>query len=942
VTNSSCAGSDDGTSVVQISGGTGPFTFSINGGATTQMTGSFSSLSPGSYTVVITDANGCVTDSAFTISEPLPVSVSMSTTNATCSSSNGDITITATGGSGSYTYSNDGGITFQLINQFTGLSAGTYTLVVQDVNGCTGTNVASIIDAPGPDVLSIAPVNASCFNNSDGEVTITASGGTAPLLYSINNGVTFQSSNQFTGLPAGPYSIVISDANGCTSTGSSIISQPAELLISTSSIDANCFGSSTGSASAIINGGTSPYTYIWSNGSSQPVLGNTIAGSYSVTITDANGCTSAASVVINEPSAIVVTESITNASCNGTGDGSISVTTSGGTSPYSYFWSVPGNGTQITNLTAGNYSVTVTDNNGCTSVQNYTVAQPAAIAISSSATNVTCYGLNNGTATVTPSGGTAPYTYQWSNNASTATAINLAAGTYTATITDNNGCIITVSESITSPAQLVASVSGTPVTCNGSTDGTAAVTVTGGTAPYSYQWSNGGTTPSLNNVGGGNLIVNIADANNCITSASVLIQEPAALVVSVSGATTLCIGETATITATAQGGNGYYTFTWNNGINGNTQTVSPSSSTSYSVSVVDSLGCPATSNALVVTVNPPLSIVASPAVTICEGDQAQISAVATGGDGGPYTYHWAGLSQTTGTVSVAPVMNTTYTVTVTDGCTTPAAAAAVQVEVNLLPVVNFTPVPASGCAPLEVFFSNSTVTTSPGATYTWYFGDNNGSSLYEPSHIYYEPGSYDVVLKVVSIEGCTNSLEITDAVNVYPVPEASFYTSPQVASILNPVINFMNTSSGATIYDWSFGDGSSSFEFSPQHMYADTGIYEIVLQIENDYGCRDTAYGRVVVEGASTVYIPNAFTPNNDGINDYFNVQGIGLTDVKMSIYNRWGQIIYTTDNTAKGWDGTDFYSGTKCPIGVYVYQVSVKSFKGDTREYVGRVTLVE
>lgn len=292
---------------------------------------------------------------------------------------------------------------------------------------------------------------------------------------------------------------------------------------------------------------------------------------------------------------------------------------------------------------------------------------------------------------------------------------------------------------------------------------------------------------------------------------------------------------------------------------------------------------------------------------------------------------------------MSPTTTTTYTVTVTDGCTTPAVSAVTMVEVNALPVVSFTPIPASGCAPLEVFFDNGTVTTTPGAFYTWHFGDNTNSNDFEPLHLYTEPGSYTVTLKALSAEGCMQTLTVPNAVVVYPVPVASFRATPPIATILNPLIGFTDTGHGANSWWWDFGDQSPlNTEQNPSHSYPATGLYEVILYVQNQYGCRDTARGQVVIEGVSTVYIPNAFSPNNDGINDYFNVQGIGLDAVEMSIYNRWGQIVFTSDNTAKGWDGFDLYSGTQCPIGVYVYKVTVKSFKGDTREYTGRVTLVK
>ncbi len=929
---------------VQISGGVGPFSFSINGGITSQGTGSFNNIAPGSYTILVTDNNGCSTLSAFTIAEPDPVTALMVINNTTCSNPNGTISITATGGNGNYQYSTNGGVTYQSGNIFNNLPAGNYAIMITDVNGCTMSDAALITDAPGPDVQSVTPADVTCFNAANGVVTLNATGGTAPLQYSINNGISYQPANSFGNLVPGNYSIIVADANGCTATASASITEPAQLTATTSSVAALCNGNNNGSAAVNAGGGTAPYSYTWSNGSSgQPSAVNLIAGTYSVTVTDNNGCTAMASAIVTEPAVILVQESISGVSCYGLTNGAISTIVSGGTAPFSYLWSNATPGNSITNVGAGGYTITVTDANGCTSIQTYTVLQPAELTSSLSATATACFGTANGSVTTAVNGGTAPYSYNWSNGITSSNLNGVSAGTYTVTVTDANGCTTISTQSVTSPDPLLSAVNATAVTCNGYGDGTATVSVNGGTSPYNYNWSNGSTISTASGLNGGNINVTVTDANGCISTASILVQEPSALVVNVSGATTVCIGQSAAISAVASGGNGGYQFTWSNGITGANQIVTPGVTTSYLVNVVDSLGCPAVSTAMVVAVNPALSLSITPADTICEGDQVSISAVASGGDGGPYTYHWSGSAVSGNTILVSPSVTTTYTVTVTDGCTTPSALAATTVEVNLLPVVNFTPVPASGCAPLEVYFDNSTITTTPGAFYSWYFGDNTSSNDFEPVHWYYEPGSYTVTLKVISAEGCINQLIVQDAVTVYPVPVAGISASPPVASILHPVIDFTDTGTGSTSWLWDFGDNSSLVnEQNPQHTYLATGIYPVTLFVVNDHGCRDTAYYEVVVEGASTVYIPNAFSPNADGINDVFNVSGIGLSDVQMSIYNRWGQITFSSGNSLNGWDGTDMYSGAKCPIGVYVYVVKVKTFKGETNEFTGRVTLVE
>ncbi|MDQ3049914.1 MAG: PKD domain-containing protein [Bacteroidota bacterium] len=942
-TDNTCFGSDDGSVTIVLLGGTGPFQYNLNGG-TNQITNYFGSLSPGTYQVSVTDVNGCTVDSVLSITEPVEVILSSSVVHSTCSDDNGEISLTGSGGTGTLTFSNNGGLSFQSSGVFTGLLAGNYDIQVMDANGCIAIGAASINDAPSPQIQSTLPVDIACNGMDNGSIEITTMGGMLPLQYSIDNGVTFQPASIFNNLAPGVYNILVTDANGCTVTTTASLTEPAAILTSVANTATLCNGGNDGTATITVLGGITPYTYSWSNGATgQPVTGNLSAGTYTVTVTDGNGCSTSATTLITEPDSITVQGFTTNISCNGFTDGAILLATTGGTAPYIYSWNTMAlAGHDNNNIAAGTYIVSITDANGCTSSQTYSITEPSAIILTASATAVSCFGDNNGIATVTANGGTGSYSYQWSNNTTSMNATSLVAGTYTVTVTDANGCTANATETITSPDSLSAITLSTPVTCYGAADGTASVAVSGGTLPYNYAWSIGGNTATLNNINGGTLTVNITDANNCVTTANVQVSEPAPILVSLTGAATLCMGQSAVISATAQGGNGGYTYTWTNGITGSSQTVSPVNTTSYNVTVTDSLGCLGSGTTLIVTVNPALSLTISQPDTICEGEQVQLTALASGGDGGPYTYYWSGLIPSTSQVTVAPAGTTTYMVTVTDGCGTPAALANVQIVVNLLPVVNFTPIPAEGCAPLLVFFENSTVTSLQGAFYEWNFGDNSNSTIYEPSHHYTEPGYYTVILKAISAEGCISEMTVIDAVKVYPVPSAAIGMNPPVASILHPEINFTDIGYGANWWNWDFGDNSAlTSEQNPSHMYETTGNYTIALYVMNDFGCRDTAYTEIIVEGASTVYIPNAFSPNGDGRNDIFTVSGIGLTDMEMAIFNRWGNQIFISGDVQKGWNGSDLYSGTECPQGVYIYQVNVKNFKGELFTYTGRVTLV-
>jgi large repetitive protein len=943
VNNSSCNGSDDGSLQVTITGGTGPFLYNLNGGSS-QSSAYYGSLTTGAYTIMVTDANGCSSDSVFNVTQPTAVSLNVSGSNSTCSAANGSITLVGSGGTGAYTYSSNGGISYQASGIFSSLLAGSYTAVVQDANGCLDSAITIVADEPGPIIQNVTVTDVSCNGIGDGTISISASGGTAPFQYSVNNGNTFQALPAFTNLSPGAYDIIITDANGCSAVSSAAVIQPATLLTSVSSTAALCNGSSDGTATITVMGGTSPYSFNWSAGGSSQTSSGLAAGIYTVTVTDSNGCTSSAPVTVNEPAAVAIQGAVGDISCNGFTDGSLQVILSGGTAPYNYQWSSSNvSGTGNNGLAAGSYTLTVTDDNGCSLSQSYTITEPALLTLSATSSAVSCFGNSNGSATATALGGTAPYSYVWSNNSTTATATSLVAGTYTVTVTDAHGCSDTVSQNILSPLQLTVSDSATDVTCNGSADGTAMVIASGGTQPYSYIWNNGASTASVLNLDGGTFTVIVTDANNCSASSSVTIAEPTPVNVTTTGNTTICIGQSTIISGSAQGGNGGYSYNWSNGWNTSSQSVNPGVTATYTLTVTDSLGCTGTGTAVIVNVNVALSITISPADTICEGESAMIQAQASGGDGGPYTYTWSGLSSTSSQVNVSPAGTTTYTVTVSDGCGSPSAGTSVQILVNPLPVPAFTPVPAEGCAPLTVFFDNNSITASASASYQWDFGDNNSSVATNPVHLYETAGFYTVTLNVTSAEGCTSSITVPDAVKVYPLPEAAILATPPVVSILHPEIFFTDNGYGASGWTWDFGYNSLiSNEQNTYHNYEATGIYNITLYVTNDYGCADTAYAEIIVEGASTVYIPNAFSPNDDGINDIFSVYGTGLTDISMSIFNRWGNKVFLSSSEHAGWNGTDIFSGAKCPVDVYIYLVKAKNLKGEVKEYTGRVTLID
>jgi hypothetical protein len=534
-----CNTGSTGSINLTVSGGTPGYTYAWTGPSSfTATTQNLSGLAPGTYNLTVTDSKSCTKTTSAVVTQTAAISISPTATAATCYGGiNGAIELTTvSGGSSPYTYLwNDG----SAVKDRTGLLAGTYSVTATDSKGCTAT--ASGISVGQPTTISasasFSPISCSGGNST---ITVTASGGTGTLLYSINGGA-YQSGNTFSKTAsASPYTITVKDANDCTKTTSVTVTEPAALTQSGAITHVGCYGASTGSIEVTASGGTGTLTYrIGSNSyGSSTTFGSLAAGSYSITVKDANDCTKVASYTVTQPSAALsATPTAVNASCNGGTTGSVSLAVTGGTSPYTYSWSKSGGGfsastKDISGLSAGTYSVTITDNKGCILVPaDIVVGQPSTLtATINSKTDASCYGDANGAIDLLIGGGNSSFTYSWSNGASTQDLSGLRAGTYTVTVTDNKGCTATTSTSITQPSAILSgSTVVTPTTCDvGSTGSIINLSVTGGNGDYTYLWSNGATTQDISDVAAGTYSVTISDPKGCsaVVSAAVTQANP--------------------------------------------------------------------------------------------------------------------------------------------------------------------------------------------------------------------------------------------------------------------------------------------------------------------------------------------------------------------------------------------------------------------------------
>ncbi|WP_338647682.1 MBG domain-containing protein [Flavobacterium sp. KS-LB2] len=597
-TNVSCNGGTNGSASVTPTGGASGYTYSWSpsGGTAATATG----LAAGSYTVTVTDANGSTATRNFTITQPPAFSTATaSQTNVSCNGgSNGSASVSPSGGAPGYTYSwSPSGGTAPTAS---GLSAGSYTVTVTDANGCSATRNFTITQPPAFSTATASQTNVSCNGGSNGSASVSPSGGTPGYTYfwSPSGGTAATAS----GLAAGSYTVTVTDANGCSATRNFTITQPPAFSTATASqTNVSCNGGSNGSASVSPSGGTPGYTYSWSpSGGTAATASGLSAGSYTVTVTDANGCSATRNFTITQPPAFSIsTASQTNVSCNGGSNGSASVSPSGGAPGYTYSWS-PSGGTAATasGLSAGSYTVTVTDANGCSATRNFTITQPPAFSISTaSQTNVSYNGGSNGSASVAVSGGTAGYTYSWAPSGGTAaTATGLSAGTYTVMVTDANACTATQSFTITEPSALMANpVAQTNLSCNGGTNGSATVAVSGGTAGYTYSWTpSGGTAATATGLSAGTYTVTVTDANACTATQSFTITEPSALVATPSAQTNVSCnaGSNGSVTVAVSGGSGPYTYSWAPS-GGTAPTATGLSVGTYTVTVTDANACTA-------------------------------------------------------------------------------------------------------------------------------------------------------------------------------------------------------------------------------------------------------------------------------------------------------------------------------------------------------------
>lgn len=565
--------------------------------------------------------------------------------------------------------------------------AGEYVLqVANTVNGCVTTESAVVVENSPVEAAVESVTHALCAGGQNGSATVVAANGAEPYAYAWPGGLSGPSQS---GLAAGSYTVTITDADECTDLVTLLIEEPALLVANASATGETGLGNNDGTATANPQGGVGPYSYLWSNGATEQTAVGLAPGTYTVTITDANGCTTQESVTVNSFSCTIsATVSAQHITCFGDKDGEASVAINNGLEPYAITWSNGAEGPTAAGLPPGTYTVSITDENNCPTTANVTITEPTAVALSVvEVQDALCFGQASGQATVEGAGGVGGYSYLWPSGNTAPTETNLAAGTYVATLTDANGCETTTSVDIGQPQELTGNVSATGESSYQGNDGELSVAAAGGNPAYQYLWSNGETTPSISGLAPGEYTVVISDENGCTTELSGTVGEYACpqvdIIATVDGVSCAGAGDGAALLS-GSGGTAPYSYTWPNGETG--PSVTGLAGGVYEVNVQDGANCPYTVEVVIPEPEALSAQIVSQENIECAG-QTDGSATVEGLGGVPgYSYAWSGGAAGATAENLAPGF---HQVTVTDvnGCTSTLELEIIISDDNTFPVI---------------------------------------------------------------------------------------------------------------------------------------------------------------------------------------------------------------------------------------------------------------
>jgi gliding motility-associated-like protein len=927
-TPATCGQNTGSITVNNTSGGTGPYEYSIDG-TNWFPTNIFNNLPAGTYTVYVRDSpQTCASNYPITVGTISNLTAVTSNTAAACTGvNNGTITVTSSMGIAPFTFSIDGGtfVAGALPYTFSGLAPGTHTVVVKDVNGCT-TNTISVTIASGTGVNATSTSTATtCPGATNGTIAVNTSSGTPPFTYQLG-ALPPQSSNLFTGLAGGTYSIIVTDALGCTRTISRTVTNGTAVSFTRATTSTSCSNAADGSITITPTSGTGPYEFsldgaAYVTGAIPYTFTGLSSGTHTMVVKDVPSACLSNSLTFTINAGPVLTANAVQAatSCSGASNGSITVTPTNGTGPYEFAIDggsfISGAAPYVFNgVSAGAHTILVRDASGCiTNTINTTVVAGPTLTTTASKTDVLCNGGNTGTITVAqPTVGVAPFEYSLDGSTwqTSPTFSGLIIGTYTVYYREGNGCQNSLSITVAEPTALAATSAIVPVVCNSQANGSITVAANGGVSPYQYSADGGATWQSSNifSVPAGTYNVIVRDVNGCQMPQTITVTEPAALAASSANGSASCDGGSdGTIVVNATGGNSSYTYSID-GINfqsSNQFNVAPGN---YTVTVKDNLGC-TTSFPTTVTLANNLTFTKQTDPVICESKSVQLNFASNATQ-----YAWSpatALSSTTvGNPVANPIATTQYIVTATLGrC---------SVEDTVLVNVNAAPLPNAGTDGFICYGQTYQLSANGGTQYKWTpptYLDN--ANIRTPVSTPIKDVVY--TLSIVSdVNGCASL--VTDSIRIDVTPPIKIRTFPfdtVVYELDTLPILAIASDTDVINYNWSpdFGLNNPNIRnpivtagsLNPatgSGTFGNETLYQVIGT--TIAGCKGEGYVKIRIYKGPDLYVPNGFTPNGDGKNDRLIPFPVGIKELRyFRVYNRYGQLVFSTTKLNDGWDGT-------------------------------------
>lgn len=946
--NVSCFGGDNGAITAFTNGGTPSYQY-LWSDADAQTSQQATGLLAGAYTVTVSDWNGCTVTGSATVGAPAALVVGFINVSGEICAGDcmGQATVNPGGGTGSYQFDWENNL-LPDVAAVQNLCPDAYRVTVTDANNCT--EVAQVvIPAAVPIDTNFNGIDPTCSGLQNGSIDASITGGATPYQYLWSNGATTQDVQN---LPCGLHTLTLTDALGCVQTYPVTLNCPETLTIDNmTSQPVSCFGGNNGSATVSSQGGTAPIAYQWNDPAAQTgsVAQNLMAGTYTVIISDANGCNTTTSVTVAQPVQLIVTTTHTDASCLNFGDGTATAEAEGGIAPYAYNWGATGTTQTITNLAAGTFFVTVTDANLCTATASATIGQPSTnVSVTATQTRFACFGESDGEASVSASGGNgAPFVFSWSNGQTGGGASNLATGLYTVTATDPKGCTGTQIVAIQELDSIEVKVAYAPPTCAGYADGVVGVVLIegglgmGDSTQYHYMWSLPGA-PDLTLVSGfpaGSYTLVVTDFQGCSGSEEFEVVAPPAIALQMAFEDVSCYGFTdgmATV-ATVTNAVGTVNYLWSNN-----ETMSLADSLAvgnYRVTVSDSKGCTAIGTG-VISEPDPLALQFEVTALVCSGDSnASIVSILSGGSP-QYAYQWSN-NQTTATISSLNAGWYTLTVTDRNGCTIIDSVNVEQPEALTFSTVLTPPLCFGGRdGRIQLVVS--------GGDSPYRYRLNNGE--FGGSSVFIALGAGNYTLQVVDDSGCLAGDTVTLG---QPLPvEVSVGIDTTIilgdSLLLSPVVN---NAVGLTQFDWEsvLVDSFTCADLPDcEEIWVNPGFTNTYrLKVTDANGCIGRDEIRITVEKPRGVYVPTGFTPNGDFENDVLVVHGKSQQVRRVlvfKVFDRWGELLYEdrefpVNQTGRGWDGT--FRNQPCDPGVYVWLLEAEYLDGQIELLKGDVTLI-